>query len=153
MVFRGCNCWGRMNVTSMLTKFMVIWKGRQSNFGSSEIWDTPFKYIYIRLSPLPVRVTTRIITFLVGNPYKPSFPLLLGGGTTQYIYIYISVLSCTVFKPPMYKENQRNFHRSSKAPPSRHHHRRLSLWGHGRKCWTINLPQPFRTMKLKSFEL
>ena len=35
------------------------------------------------LSPLPVRVTTRIITFLVGNPYKPSFPLLLGGGTTQ----------------------------------------------------------------------
>ena len=42
-------------------------------------------YIYIGLSPLPVRVTTRIITFLVGNPYKPSFPLLLGGGTTQYI--------------------------------------------------------------------
>ena len=37
------------------------------------------------LSPLPVRVTTRIITFLVGNPYKPSFPLLLGGGTTQLI--------------------------------------------------------------------
>ena len=37
------------------------------------------------LSPLPVAVTTRIITFLVGNPYKPSFPLLLGGGTTQNI--------------------------------------------------------------------
>ena len=29
--------------------------------------------------PLP----GRIITFLVGNPYKPSFPLLLGRGTTQ----------------------------------------------------------------------
>ena len=28
---------------------------------------------------------TRIITFWVGNPYKPSFPLLLGGGTTQTI--------------------------------------------------------------------
>ena len=40
------------------------------------------------LSPLPVRVTTRIITFLVGNPYKPSFPLLLGGGTTQVIIIF-----------------------------------------------------------------
>ena len=40
---------------------------------------------YLGLSPLPVRVTTRSITFLVGNPYKPSFPLLLGGGTTQYI--------------------------------------------------------------------
>ena len=39
--------------------------------------------VWLGLSPLPVRVTTRIITFLVGNPYKPSFPLLLGGGTTQ----------------------------------------------------------------------
>ena len=37
----------------------------------------------IGLSPLSVTVTTRIITFLVGDPYKPSFPLLLGGGTTQ----------------------------------------------------------------------
>ena len=45
-----------------------------------------FVFIYFGLSPLPVRVTTRIITFLVGNPYKPSFPLLLGGGTTQYIF-------------------------------------------------------------------
>ena len=26
-----------------------------------------------------------LIPFLVGNPYKPSFPLLLGGGTTQLI--------------------------------------------------------------------
>ena len=40
-------------------------------------------WVNVGLSPLPVRVTTRIITFLVGNPYKPSFPLLLGGGTTQ----------------------------------------------------------------------
>ncbi len=44
-----------------------------------------FSSWYVGLSPLPVRVTTRIITFLVGNPYKPSFPLLLGGGTTQLI--------------------------------------------------------------------
>ena len=43
--------------------------------------------LFIGLSPLPVTVTTRIITFLVGDPYKPSFPLLLGGGTTQSIYI------------------------------------------------------------------
>ena len=35
--------------------------------------------------PPRIPVTTRIITFLVGNPYKPSFPLLLGGGTTQKI--------------------------------------------------------------------
>ena len=44
--------------------------------------------LYIGFSPFPVIVTTRIITFLVGNPYKPSFPLLLGRGTTQLIYFY-----------------------------------------------------------------
>ena len=43
------------------------------------------------LSPLPVRVTTRTITFLVGDPSKPSFPLLLGGGTTQGISIKLLV--------------------------------------------------------------
>ena len=42
-------------------------------------------YPLFGLSPFPVIVTTRIITFLVGNPYKPSFPLLLGRGTTQPI--------------------------------------------------------------------
>ena len=40
------------------------------------------------LSPLPVTVTTRIIPYLVGNPYEPSFPLLLGGGTTQCMFIF-----------------------------------------------------------------
>ena len=39
----------------------------------------------VRWAPFPVIVTTRIISFLVGNPYKPSFPLLLGRGTTQII--------------------------------------------------------------------
>ena len=48
--------------------------------------------LYLGLSPLPVRVTTRIVTFLVGNPYKPSFPLLLGGGTTQIIPILLCFL-------------------------------------------------------------
>ena len=32
------------------------------------------------LSPLPVTVTTRIITFLVGDPYKPSFATVTGRG-------------------------------------------------------------------------
>ena len=36
--------------------------------------------IYFGLSPLPVRVTTRTITFLVGNPYKPSFATATGWG-------------------------------------------------------------------------
>ena len=35
---------------------------------------------FVGLSPLPVRVTTRIITFLVGNPYKPSFATVTGWG-------------------------------------------------------------------------
>ena len=48
---------------------------------------------YLGLSPLPLRVTTRIITFLVGNPYKPSFLLLLGGGTTQFISLFIPKMS------------------------------------------------------------
>ena len=35
--------------------------------------------INVRLSH-PVTVTTRIITFLVGNPYKPSFATVTGLG-------------------------------------------------------------------------
>ena len=46
--------------------------------------------ICIGLSPLPVRVTTRIITFLVGNPYKPSFTTVTGRGphpiSTYYLF-------------------------------------------------------------------
>ncbi len=33
---------------------------------------------YLGLSPFPVTVTTRIITFLVGDPYKPSFATVRG---------------------------------------------------------------------------
>ena len=32
------------------------------------------------VAPLPVTVTTRIITFLVGDPYKPSFATVTGRG-------------------------------------------------------------------------
>ena len=42
--------------------------------------STPWQEAYIGLSPLPVTVTTRIITFLVGNPYKPSFATVTGRG-------------------------------------------------------------------------
>ena len=63
-----------------------------SFFQAGICWLLLSRRVYIGLSPLPVRVTTRIITFLVGNPYKPSFPLLLGGGTTQGIYDYDLIL-------------------------------------------------------------
>ena len=45
-------------------------------------------YIYIRSTPHPVTVTTRIITFLVGNPSKPSFATVTGWGVDP-MYIYI----------------------------------------------------------------
>ena len=34
----------------------------------------------LRSTPHPVTVTTRIITFLIGNPYKPSFVTVTGWG-------------------------------------------------------------------------
>ena len=43
-----------------------------------------FYMVYFGLSPLPVTVTIRIITFLVGDPeLNLHLPQLLGGGTTQ----------------------------------------------------------------------
>ena len=36
--------------------------------------------LWLRSTPHPVTVTTRIITFLVGNPYKPSFATVTGWG-------------------------------------------------------------------------
>ncbi len=46
-------------------------------------------YIYLGRCPLPVTVTTRIITFLIGNPYKPSFATVTGRGPHP-IYIRIN---------------------------------------------------------------
>ena len=37
-------------------------------------------WLYLRSTPHPLTVTTRIITFLVGNPYKPSFATVTGWG-------------------------------------------------------------------------
>ena len=38
-------------------------------------------------------MTTRIITFLIGNPYKPSFVTVTGWGV-DLIYIYIYMCDC-----------------------------------------------------------
>ena len=55
-------------------------------------------YIYIGLSPLPVTVTTRNITFLVGDPYKPSFATVTGRGDNPiYIYIMFAFLETVIF--------------------------------------------------------
>ena len=42
--------------------------------------DTYTHNIWLGLSPLPVTVATRIITFFVGDPYKPSFATVTGRG-------------------------------------------------------------------------
>ena len=48
--------------------------------------------LYVGLSPLPVTVTTRIITFLVGDPYKPSFATVTGrGDNPNYMYLFMPI--------------------------------------------------------------
>ena len=53
---------------------------------TSYVWIFFLRPLYIGLPPLPVRVTTRSITFLVGNPYKPSFPLSPWEGGQPNLY-------------------------------------------------------------------
>ena len=60
--------------------------------------------VSVRSTPHPVTVTTRIITFLVGNPYKPSFATVTGWGvdpkyqpqqTSTGCWVFPTALSCT----------------------------------------------------------
>ena len=68
----------------------------------------PYIYIYIGCGPLTATVTTRIITFLLGDPYKPSFTTVTVRGphpTYTYIHTYIYILYiyieiCTNFQLP-----------------------------------------------------
>ena len=51
------------------------------------------KVVYLRSTPHPVTVTTRIVTFLVGNPYKPSFATVTGWGVDpRFIPVFTRVL-------------------------------------------------------------
>ncbi len=51
--------------------------------------------VYLGTTPHPVTVTTRIITSLVGNPYKPSFATVTGGGRSK-LYLLFPVSFGTV---------------------------------------------------------
>ena len=51
-----------------------------STRGTFAFSKSPFKNPQFRSTPHPLTVTTRIITFLVGNPYKPSFATVTGWG-------------------------------------------------------------------------
>ena len=54
---------------------------------SSKFW------IYLGTTPHPVTVTTRIMQFLVGNPYKPSFVTVTGWGVDRR-YIQWTAIPC-----------------------------------------------------------
>ena len=55
-------------------------------------WSIQVYQIYVRSTPHPVTVATRIITFLVGNPYKPSFATVTGWGVDpKYTYAWYNV--------------------------------------------------------------
>ena len=63
----------------MVLESKKIWKRMETIYRSQFI----NMILLLRSTPHPVTVTTRIITFLVGDPYKPSFATvteLLGGG-------------------------------------------------------------------------
>ena len=63
---------------------MLIFQGVFSMGTHNFHWFLAFITWVVALPMIPV--TTRIITFLVGDPYKPSFATgILGGGTTQFI--------------------------------------------------------------------
>ncbi len=50
-------------------------------------------WFQIGTTPHPVAVTTRIITFLIGNPYKPSFVTVTGWGVDlSFKYVLFSSL-------------------------------------------------------------
>ena len=99
--------------------------------------------LFIGTTPQPVTVTSRILPFLVGNPYKPSFVtvtgwgvdltyLILGGGFNHPSEKYVRQIG--LFPQGM------NIKKYLKPPPSIHVSFNLNL-----KCLVIfvNLPEMF----------
>ena len=81
--------WGVVPTYIMMARFSLLGEKKTSPFLKRTFWS-PFLsfqvlWVYLECGPLTVTVTTRIITFLVGDPYKPSLPLLLRGGHIQGI--------------------------------------------------------------------
>ncbi len=48
-------------------------------------------YVYFGLSPIPVTVSTRIVIFLVTDPYKPSFATITGRGDNPIYAVIVNV--------------------------------------------------------------
>ena len=74
--------WRCSNKPHFLADLLEGLSAARKNDGSN---PSPFFWVgisskSIRSTPHPVTVTTRIIAFLVGNPYKPSFATVTGWG-------------------------------------------------------------------------
>ena len=80
-----------MGQTSTKWSVNIATPTKCSSYATQEFFQWYHATVYFGLSPLPVTVTTRIITFLVGNPYKPSFVTVTGRGDNPR---YISVFGC-----------------------------------------------------------
>ena len=61
----------------MLVKLDHLPRDRGEN--NKHLKPPPSKLL-VGLSPCPVTVTTRVVMFLVGDPYKPSFATVTGTG-------------------------------------------------------------------------
>ncbi len=103
--------------------FLVVCKGFMFTlWGNDPIWLIHI-YIYILdLPPHPVTVTTRIVTFLVRNPYKPLFATFTGWGYRSNLDIFL-------------KSDGKFKHQTSRA----------FISSHPRLAWEVGvamLPQP-----------
>ncbi len=72
----------------VLIIFLFIYISNLYKYKFTALSIYTYIYIDIGLSPFSVIVTTRIVSCLVGNPYKPSFATITGKGDNP-IYIYI----------------------------------------------------------------
>ena len=83
----SCLCFLYEIPSKMGLKKTVIFVGAHNSIYRG--WKKKKPGISIGTTPHPVTVTTRIITFLVGNPYKPSFATVTGWGVDPtYPFIF-----------------------------------------------------------------
>ena len=76
--WKASSIWSIHLIESEVLPVLIAWLCVEVGVLKKTIYT--YIYIYFGLSPCPVTVTTRIIIFLVGDPYKPSFATVTGRG-------------------------------------------------------------------------
>ena len=71
---------GIVEFTDFIPWYLACFAGEDGSPLAPWLYTQVSKNMLSRSTPHPVTVTTRIITFLVGNPYKPSFATVTGWG-------------------------------------------------------------------------